>query len=281
MTAKRYKVLYPVDFSNRCVSAAPYVKTWVDRLDAALDTVHIIGHDPLDPEQDDALRSAERRMADLKFFSERYFGKDVASNTVLTGSIPDQIEYFAKREEVDLIMLPRDHQNLAIRFFHDSLTATLLERCPASVWTTEHIDEVPAVPSRILCAVHFDRDVSLEAQNYRMLQIVRELVARFQASVAFLHVEKQNRELGEADTNLEDVVDIESWKMKALEVFGNAVPLLRKSGDVITAISDTAKQLDADLIVTGRTTPGSIGIGPQNRVLKIDHATHRPVLSVW
>jgi hypothetical protein len=65
MTAKRYKMLYPVDFSNRCVSAAPYVKTWVDRLDAALDTVHIIGHDPLDPEQDDALRSAERRMADL------------------------------------------------------------------------------------------------------------------------------------------------------------------------------------------------------------------------
>ena len=55
-------------------------------------------------------------------------------------------------------------------------------------------------------------------------------------------------------------------------------PELRKSGDVLTTISDTAKELGADLIVVG---PETIGLGRQVHLLKIDHEIHRPVLSVW
>ena len=275
MTPARHKVLFPVDFSARSVVAAPHVKTWVDRLDAALDTLHVVNRDAVPSEQEDELPNLiEKRMADLKHFSDRHFGENVASCTVLAGGIADEIEQFAKREEIDLIMMPRDHQNLATRFFQDSLTAALLERCTASVWTTEHLDEVPAVPRSILCAVHFERDASLDAQNDRMLQAVRELVSRFEASVAFLHVERESRDSGEA-------TDLEPWKMRAQEFFGSSVKLLRKSGDVVMAISDTAKELSADLIVVGRTRPETIGLGRQVHLLKIDHATHRPVLSVW
>jgi nucleotide-binding universal stress UspA family protein len=276
MPPERHKILFPVDFSARSVLAAPYVKTWVDRLDAALDTLHVVDRDAVPSEQEDELPDIiEKRMADLKHFSDRHFGENVASCTVVAGGIADQIEHFAKREEIDVIMMPRDHQTLATRFFQDSLTAALLERCTASVWTTEHLDEVPAVPRNILCAVHFEQDASLDAQNDRMLQTVRELASRFEASVAFLYVERESRDSGEADT------DLEPWKMRAQEFFGSSVKLLRKSGDVITAISDTAKELGADLIVVGRTRPETIGLGRQVHLLRIDHATHRPVLSIW
>jgi nucleotide-binding universal stress UspA family protein len=282
MTPERHKILFPVDFSTRSVLAAPYVKTWVDRLGAALDTLHVVDRDAVPSEQSDELPYLiEKRVADLKHFSDRYFGENVASCTVLAGGIADQIEYLAKREEIDLIMMPRDHQTLATRIFQDSLTAALLERCTASVWTTEHLDEAPVVPRSILCAVHFEQDASLDAQNDRMLQTVRELVSRFEASVAFVYVERESRDLGEGVTDGDDMLEIEPWKMKAQDLFGSPVKLLRKSGDVLTAISDTAKELDADLIVVGRTRPETIGLGRQVHLLKIDHATHRPVLSVW
>jgi hypothetical protein len=75
MTPERHKILYPVDFSTRSVLAAPYVKTWVDRLDAALDTLHVVDRGALAPEQDDELpHLIEKRRADLKYFSDRHFG---------------------------------------------------------------------------------------------------------------------------------------------------------------------------------------------------------------
>lgn len=281
MSYARYKIFYPVDFSTHSVLAAMCVKTWIDRLDAALDTVHVMDTSALAMEPDYELRHlTERRMADPKHYSDRYFGKNVASCTALMGDIADEIEYLAQREEVDLIMLRRGHQNLLTRYFHNSLTATLLERSTALVRTTEHIDEMPTLPSSILRAVDFERNESFNAKDDRMLQAVRLLVSRFRASLVFLHIVRQHRDLHEGGTDPEDI-EIESWKMRAQEFFGNSITVLRKSGGVTTAISDTAKHLGIDLIVIGRTRPRKLSLELQTRVLRIDHATHRPVLSVW
>jgi nucleotide-binding universal stress UspA family protein len=281
MVSPQYRILFPVDFSDRSVSAVPYVKIWVDRFGAVLETLHVIdSRDP--PPDDDELRSfMEKRRSDLKYFSDHHFGENAARPTVLIGSIADEIEYFATHEKIDLIMLPRDHQHLASLVLHDSLAATLLERCHASVWITEHLNEVPPVRS-ILCAMHFEQDPSQDAQEARILQTVQDLVSRFQARVTFLHVlHGHDQASNESVTDLGTVAELEPWAAKAQELFGSSVGLLRKSGDVIATIGDTAKQLAADLIVVGRTSPGAIGLGSQIHILKIDHAAHRPVLSVW
>lgn len=203
MISPKYNILYPVDFSDRCVLAAHYVKAWVDCFGAALNTVHVIDANATGcpPERQDEFRYNElphlmaKRTADLKQFSDHYFGKNIAPFTVLSGARWEQIEYFAKREKIDLIMLPRNHQNLLARILHESLTAKLLERCTASVWTTDHLDDArPSSVSNILCAVHFERDATLEAQNHRILQAVRELATKFQARVTFLRVIDGNEE---------------------------------------------------------------------------------------
>jgi nucleotide-binding universal stress UspA family protein len=291
MTTKICSILFPVDFSHRSVLTAQHVKTWVDRFGAVLHTLHIVdakapGYSP--ERRDDFLYNELpdlilKRTADLKYFSDLYFGKNVARPTVLSGGTADQIEYFAKRENIGLIMLARNHQNLGSRILEDSLTAKLLERCPASVWTTEYVDDLPPSPVHsILCAMHFEQDVTLDAQNHRMFQTVRELATTYQARVAFLHVINEAVEESSASVmHLQAIAETEPLVAQAHELFGSSAEVLRKSGDVITAISDTAKQLAADLIVVGRTSLGTIGLGRQTHILKIDHAARRPVLSVW
>jgi nucleotide-binding universal stress UspA family protein len=282
MISQHCNILYPVDFSNRCVLGAYHVKTWVERFGAALNTLHVVDADALALHYDKLPYLVEKRTADLEHFSDHYFGRDSARNTVLRGGREEQIEHFATREKIDLIMLPRNHQNLLDHIFHDSLTATLLERCTASVWTTEHLDDArPPSVSSILCAVHFERDVTLDAQNHRILQTVRELASTFQATVTFLHVIDREEELATSSAHLRSISGEEPWLTQARELLGHSAVFLKKMGDVTTAINDTANQVEADLIVVGRTRPGTIGLGVQGNILKIDHVVRRPVLSVW
>lgn len=291
MTAKICNILFPVDLSARSVLATQHVKSWADRFHATLHTLHVVEIDALGQAWDplhqhlyeDLLDVVSKRTEDLKYFSDQYFDGTVATHTVLSGGTADQIVYFAKRENIDLIMLPRNHQNLASRMLEDSLAAQLLERCPASVWVTEHLDDVTVSPvQKILCAIHLQQDVTLDAQNHRMLQTVRELATTFQATVVFLHViHGADEESGESVTHLQAVAGIEPLMAQARSLFGSSAEILRKSGEVITTISSTAKQLAADLIVVGRSRPGTISLGRQTHVLKIDHAARRPVLSVW
>lgn len=148
MLSARYKILYPVDFSKRSTLAIPHVKVWVEHFRAALDTLHIVNANTSGPLQnlhsasfyEKHARAIERRTADLKYFSDHYFTDNLAHSVVLSGDRVSLIQNFANRQQVDLIMLARNHQTRLARLFCDSLTATLLEQCRASVWMTEHLD---------------------------------------------------------------------------------------------------------------------------------------------
>jgi nucleotide-binding universal stress UspA family protein len=286
-----YKILYPVDFSSRSVLAAQHVKTWVDRFGAVLHTLHVVDTTALglaagvydESHYEEVRHLTAKRTADLKYFSDHYFGANVAHSTVLSGDRAEEIEHFASREEIDLIMLPRDHQGSLARLFHDSLTASLLERCTASVWTAEHLDIAPpSSVNSILCAVHLEQDATLDAENHRILQKLQELASTFRARVAFVYVldGNESRSIRSA-SYLRRIAGMKPWMAQARRLFGNSIIFVRKSGDVITAITNTAQELDADLIVVGRTRPGTIGLGRQSHILKIDDVVRRPILSVW
>jgi nucleotide-binding universal stress UspA family protein len=290
MISPRCNILFPIDFSSHCVLAAPCVKRWVDRFGATLNTLHVIDANALGYPQgfnNDFLYNElpnliSKCTANLKYFSDQHFGENVAHYTVLGGCTAEEIECFSRRENIDLIMLPRNHQNLGARIFHDSLTAMLLERCGASVWTTEHVKSACASSvNSILCAVHFDGDAILDAQNYRILQTVQKLTSAFQAKVTFLQViDGQEKDATKSSADLHIVARAEPWAEQARKLFGNSPAFLRRSGDVVKLISDTASSVEANLIVVGRTRPGTIGLGVQAHILKIDRVAGRPVLSI-
>jgi nucleotide-binding universal stress UspA family protein len=115
-----------------------------------------------------------------------------------------------------------------------------------------------------------------------MLQTVRELATTFQATVTFLLViSGAVEESSGSVTHLQAVAGVEPFVAQVHELFGSSAEILKKSGKVITDITDTAKQMAAELIVVGRTRPGTIGLGVQTHILKIDHAARCAVLSVW
>jgi nucleotide-binding universal stress UspA family protein len=287
MAAGLCRILFPIDFSNRSVLAARHVKTWADKLSAALNTLHVVEPKEFGYSHEwyyDAISNlVAKRTADLKCFSDHYLGENVARHTVVRGDARDEIESFAKREKVDLIMLPRTHQNIGSRLLRDSLTATILEQSTASLWITEHVEAVNKLSvNRILCAVHFERDLTLDSQNYRILQKVLALVKAFRAKVTFLNVmDKQEEETTRCPAGTSSSSGIEPWLIQAREQFGNAAEFIRQKGDVVSAITDITNEKAADLVVVGRTRPGTIGLGVQGRILKIDNAARRPVLSVW
>jgi hypothetical protein len=69
------------------------------------------------------------------------------------------------------------------------------------------------------------------------------------------------------------------WLTHAREQLGNGAEFLRETGDVVSTITDAAKRVAADLVVVGRTRPGTIGLR-KNRILKIDDAVRCPIVSV-
>ncbi|QNI34251.1 universal stress protein [Alloacidobacterium dinghuense] len=291
LLTKTPRILFPVDFSSRCVLAARHVKAWTDGSNAALSTLHVVDPKALgySPERNDGSMYHDlanliaKRTADLKHFSDHYFGENVARHTILSGDAADQIEHFAKHENVDLIMLPRAHQSIVSRLLRDSLTARILHRSAASVWITEHVEAADKLSiNSILCAVHFERDLTLEAQNYRILQKVLTLAKAFQAKVTFLTViDGREEDTTRRPANASLSSGIGPWLTRAHEQLGNGAEFLRQTGDVVSAITDAANRVAADLVVVGRTRPGTIGLGRQSRILKIDDAVHRPILSVW
>ena len=192
MTSTQYKILYPVDFSKGSMLAAQHVKVWVEHLRAALDTLHIVKTNAsglLSRPYNELSQLLARRSADLQQFADHYFGKDGVRSVVLNGDAADRIQHFVDHEMVDLVMLPRNHQSGLARLFYDTLTATLLERCRASIWMTEHLDkEASPSVSNVLCALQLGQDATLDAQNQRIFHVVQRLVSGFQAGVTFLHV---------------------------------------------------------------------------------------------
>jgi nucleotide-binding universal stress UspA family protein len=289
MAAQLCRILFPIDFSNRCMLAARHVKTWADRFGAILSTLHVVdpkafGHGEYDEFiYNDLSHVVAKRTADLKHFSDHYLGENVARPTVLIGNAAGQIEYFAQHEKVDLIMLPRTHQSVVSRLLRDSLTGTILERSGASVWMTEHVETADKSSiNSILCPVHFARDLTLDSQNHRILQRVLALARAFQAKVTFLNViDKREEDTTRHPANSMGSSGIGPWLTHAREQLGNGAEFLQQTGDVVSAITDAAKRVAADLVVVGRTRPGTIGLGRQNRILKIDDAVRRPILSVW
>ncbi|HEY6767994.1 MAG TPA: universal stress protein [Candidatus Sulfotelmatobacter sp.] len=255
---------------------------------AALNTLHVVDPEEFgysDERDYDVISDLiVRRTADLKYFSDHYLGENVANHTVVRGDTRAQIESFAKQEKVDLIMLPRTHQSIGSRLLRDSLTATILEKSTASLWITEHVEAVNKLSiNRILCAVHFERDLTLDSQNYRILQRVLALAKAFRAEVTFLNVidKQEEEETTGRPADASSSSGIEPWLIQAREQFGDAAEFLRQKGDVVSAIADITNRKAVDLIVVGRTRPGTLGLGVQGHILQIDHAACRPILSVW
>ena len=85
--SSNYKILFPVDFSSRSVSAARHVSFWRDHFGASLEIVHVVDNGGDQPWYDyssssELSRVVARRTADLEYFCQQQFGKNTARAVV-------------------------------------------------------------------------------------------------------------------------------------------------------------------------------------------------------
>jgi len=196
-------ILFPVDFSERCRLAAPFVKAMAARCQAELIVMHVIelpvsiystvGHDIILD-----LPAMRRAAGDqLEMFVQSELAGIPLRMVIDEGHAAPQISHFAGREKIDLVMMPTHGYGTFRRALLGSVTAKVLHDVVCPVWTDAHV-EVPLATvqldcNSILCAV------DLDPKNIPLIRHAAELGSVFTAKVRLVHAIPEAASLPEND----------------------------------------------------------------------------------
>ncbi len=256
-------VLFPVDFSPRCVRTVPYVREMVRTSNARLTLLHVV-EVPLDwygiapPATWDSLEEISRTgQQNLTNFGCEHFN-DLARLTAVEtvcdrGDPGHAILAQAEKKGVDLIMMPTHGDSPFRSFLVGSATATVLHRAECPVWTGAHLESHSTARvhiGSIVCAL------DLEREGCSILESAVILAGIFSARVRLVHCVPATESgpteyfLSEfdrflADTAREKLVEIQKRA-------GTDFEMCLEGGSVSTVIRDAAIRHQADLVVIGR-----------------------------
>ena len=163
-------IVYPVDFSPRCLSVRPFVAAMAHRMKAPVTLIHSIpmprgwfgGVEGAYPPFFDftALeREAEARLAQIRF--EPPLADLEVKYVVNMGDPALAVTELADKIEHCLIMIPTHGYGKFRNLLLGSVTAKVLHDAKSAVWTDAHVEshglDLPLETKRILCAVALDK----------------------------------------------------------------------------------------------------------------------------
>jgi nucleotide-binding universal stress UspA family protein len=254
-------ILFPIDFSERCCGAAPFVDAMASRFGAKVTLISVappvmyagMGESAapvfLD---DDSLR--EDVQARLATAFTREFAHLPVDRVAEVGDPAEVITRFAHTQGIDLIMMPSHGYGPFRSLLLGSVTAKVLHDAQCPVWTGAHIEEAPAKEHlacrNVLCAV----DATPKAAP--LIEWAAQFAKDIGATVRIVHAvsgiegwpERQlDREFEEAmRTEARNAIE------KVERSVGVQAPLCVAVGDVAGAVREEARRHAADLIVIGR-----------------------------
>src|SRR5579862_6063613 len=157
-------ILFPIDFSERCCGAAPFVQAMASRFGAKITLMSVLP--PIwqtgigDPAAMTVVDMEElRRDLEIRLSGSlvKEFNGIPVQRVAEIGDPADVITRFAHAEGVDLIMMPTHGYGPFRSLLLGSVAAKVLHDAECPVWTGAHMEEPPAtqhVATRaILCAV--------------------------------------------------------------------------------------------------------------------------------
>lgn len=257
------KLLFPVDFSDRCLQTAPCVAALARKFESEVILLNAFsvpytfgyGEAPLAFEAvnyGNLIR--EGRVAELDTFGKDEFAGLTVTREVEVGEPADRIVACAQERGVGLIVMPTHGQGRFRQLLLGSVTSKVLHDASCPVWTTAHSEA--ATPSTckeiksIVCAVDLGPD------SLRILRAASEVADRYGAVIRLLHaIPAPDIGLG----YIEDapfqrfLVDTANQKMDALQQEANTrfeASILRES--VASAVREVAAKYGAGLTVIGR-----------------------------
>jgi nucleotide-binding universal stress UspA family protein len=289
------KILFPIDFSERSVSAARYVRTLGCRFRPEITLMHVLPapaygvgsleSGPLMVEE--AWEEQQRRaQEDVAEFATRELSPFRVHPTVLEGDPATAIVEKAHSERADLIVMATHGYGPFRRFILGSVTAKVLHDADCPVWTGAHLPAVPAgeqasqqVPvKQIVCAV----DLSSYSEN--VLDWAARLAKSFDARLFVIHAIPA---LAPAEEDYyqqgwrEDLASGAKHQLDGLQQsVGTKAEQLVVAGDVPHAVCAQTEELDADVLVIGRSSESGLLGRLRTNAYAIIRGAHCPVVSV-
>jgi len=254
------KILFPIDMSDSCTAAAPFVETMAKKFQAEVTLLHVLEMPPgyvtdwygyLALVDTDAIRGARQNEVD-SYLNDRFQGFNVR-RVMLEGDPAQMINNYALEHGADLIMMPTHGYGVFRGMLLGSVTAKVLHDASCPVWTGVHVEEAPpnsATFERIMCAV------DLTEKSIPTMQFASKLAQDFQAKLWLVHAVPgaETRPQKYFDADLEAFLEDEARKAigKMQETAGVVAQLCLGAGEVPHVVRDAALHHGADLLVIGR-----------------------------
>lgn len=199
------RILFPVDFSDASLAMAPLVNDTARRFDSTVTVLNAFDLAPayiLRPRFDDDGQSLpatipytpefqklrRERKHGLEEFSRVQFPDARATSRIEDGEPAMVIDWVARQENSDLIMMPTKGMGKFRRLLLGSITAKVLHDVECAVWTSAH-EPSPKVTSSagyrsIVCAV------GLSAHAEATLRLTGVLAQAYGAKICLLHIDE-------------------------------------------------------------------------------------------
>jgi nucleotide-binding universal stress UspA family protein len=251
-------ILFPVDFSERCNGAVPFVESMARRFGAKvtlLSVAHphyaggIAGAPVIDPQ---AILQHVKSQIDGAF--EKEFSGLTVGRVAELGDPAHVIADFVKANGVDLVMMPSHGYGPFRQLLLGSVTAKVLHDVDCAVWTTAHTGEAPEPEhlqiAKVLCAV----DGS--PQSISVMQRAAAIAKDLNASLRLIHVVPGIEAWPERQMDIEFEEQIRANAKQTIEELqksaGVDAPLCVAVGAVADGVAEEAERHEADLLITGR-----------------------------
>lgn len=249
------QIAFPVDFSEDCTAAVPYVHEMAKHFDASLLVLHAfdtpvwldVGQYP------DAVRQRLLEEERLQEFTRENFPGVRAEALLVKGEPVSAIAHTLNARKTDLIMLPTHGRGLVRRFLIGSIAAKLLHDLDCPIWTGVHaalVSHQPSLPYKsLVCAV----DLNDEAPA--TMKSAAAFAEQYQARLTLLHVVNLLPPLFEID-----VAPIRSQILNAADLrlrelrneAGIKADIAILDGSIPCRIRTEVANLQADLVIAGR-----------------------------
>jgi nucleotide-binding universal stress UspA family protein len=255
------RIVFPVDFSERCRAVAPFVQSMARRYGAMVTLTHAIPPLPplyydfgaVYPDATDVGPLSENVESLLQGFAAEHFPHLETRCMVLYGEPGPVVVDFAKEIDADLIALPTHGYGLFRRALLGSVTAKILHDSEIPVWTSAHACEAThrahPQPRMIVAAV------DLKEPTNRTLQTALALAKDAGAAVEILHIASEG---GSSAAVVEDQTELAVARAAtagSVEVErrpASDTQMFTRGERVASVVRRLAISKRADLVVIGR-----------------------------
>ncbi len=284
------RILFPVDFTDRCAAAAKHVRAMAASFNADVTLVHAVD-DPLkwygapDPEavvEVDIPRVREESGQSLRNFAQTEFpGFDIPIVSDL-GDPADLIERISKTVNADLIMMPTRGSSRFRAALLGSITTKVLHDLTIPVWTDAHREAALAdgnLPIRsVVCAI------DLGPESVGALRFAAEFARHFGATLGIAHGIPVTEMLLGRYSEIEPPMYMEDFARAEIEKLqseaGTSAEVHLESAAIATAVRNAAIERSADLVVIGRGEIGESAGRLKEHTHSIIRESPCPVLSL-